>query len=281
MTNFVSPAIGSKISVPSLPTLVKKILSGIDDPRTCAAEIGAMIESDPALAARVLRIANSSYYGLRERCDHTPRACVVLGLKVVRSIVLHAALVKNYEHLRSTGFDVDAAWRHSGLVARASALLARSSKAGDCPRPDEAFLTGLLHDVGQLVLLDCHGESYAELHGKARADNMPFFLCEQREMGTSHEVVGAMAIQAWGLGEYVRDAVRDHHGRLTAQASTSTRILALADTMVERLEAGNTHGAVEAADDGVRTDLVITRRTVEAVVEAMHEALKVPPSESA
>lgn len=240
-----------------------------------------MIESDPALAARVLRIANSSYYGLRERCDHTPRACVVLGLKVVRSLVVHAALVKNYEHLRSTGFDVDAAWRHSGLVARASALLARSSKARDCTRPDEAFLTGLLHDVGQLVLLDSHGESYADLLGKARADHMPLFLCEQRQLGTSHEAVGAMAIQEWGLGDYVRDAVRDHHGRITAHASTSTRILALADTMVERLEEGNTLGAAEAADEGVRSNLVITRRAVDAVVEAMHEALKAPALESA
>src|SRR5688572_19600756 len=110
MTTPRTPLLIQNLRVPTLPALVHRLLQLIDKPNVGTAEVGAIIKEDPPLAGKVLRIVNSSFYGLPEPCVSVEKASTLLGLKLVKNIVVQAALIEDSERLASLGFDIAHLW---------------------------------------------------------------------------------------------------------------------------------------------------------------------------
>lgn len=203
--------LAKNLNLPTLPSVMRKLSKLLEDPDTGAREVGLLVAEDAALTGRVLKIANSAYYGLRERCMGPHQAASILGLKVLRNVVLQASVMKQYDHLKGGPFDVDALWRHSLLCAHSCQFLGRKCRVSLGLAPDELYICGLLHDLGQVVMLDTLGDEYLRVAAHAQAAGQPLYVSEQEQLGFTHADVGGLVTQQWGLHEAVQQAVQHHH----------------------------------------------------------------------
>lgn len=199
------------INLPTLPSVMQKLSALLEDPDTGARDVGQLVAEDVALTAKVLKIANSAYYGLRERCLAPQQAASILGMKVLRNVVMQAAVTKQYEHLKGGNFDLDELWRHSILTGHCCQFLGRKCHNSIGLAPDELYICGLLHDLGQVVLLDALGKEYQRVVEGARDTCVPLQRAEEELLGFTHADVGAMVVQQWGLPESVHGAIQFHH----------------------------------------------------------------------
>jgi HD-like signal output (HDOD) protein len=268
--------------VPTLPALVQRLTQLIDEPSAGTADVGALIKEDPPLAGKVLRIANSSFYGLKEPCTSIEQASTVLGLRLLRNVVVQAALIHGHEHLQSMGLDLELLWRRSVLTGRASALLARRAHSPFLPSVDEAYLTGLLHDIGQVVLLDNLGADYVAIVDDARRHDLPLHLAERRDLGMTHADVGGIVASSWCLPNVVRMGIEFHHGRRASDYAIPAVYLAIrSGQLVDRVWGGNPIAAAAPIDETAEKALGITTEAVLEAIEHVRLNLSVPLAEAA
>ncbi len=192
-----------------------RILGALCDPAVTAARIGQLISQEPGVAARVLRVANSPYYGVTRAVSTLDRAVVVLGLDAVRGVAAAACMDRNLLHgINDEILNVDAMIRHSVATAAAAEALAQFGHRAVAP---ESFIAGLLHDLGTAIQARLNtGGTQRFL---ARASALPSRASrsvELEEIGVSHEWCTAVLFDAWRLPQLLKDAVCFHHGPLGA-----------------------------------------------------------------
>ncbi|MEM1071683.1 MAG: HDOD domain-containing protein [Planctomycetota bacterium] len=193
-------------TLPSLPAVAVEVIELTRDPEVKLEQLARTIEMDQGLTAKVLRTVNSSYYGLRQKCSTIRQALVVLGLSAVRSLTLGFSLVSAIDSDKE-GFDHDDYWRR-GLF---TAVGARSvAKAVSCPLQDEAFLSGLLQDVGMIAMLEALGKRYTDVLALAAGDHRKVCRFELSELEVQHPDIGAMMAQRWKLPDELVLPVKYH-----------------------------------------------------------------------
>jgi len=266
--------IKDNLNIPTLPKVLVRVGQLIDDPECGTRDIGEVVARDAPLAARVLRIANSAFYGLRERCLSTEQACSVLGLRVLRNVVMQAAVIQRFDHLRNKGFDLDGMWRHSILTAQTSAYLARRSRRALDLEPEEFHACGLLHDIGKVVMLDSLGNDYLECYNQAHTLGDKLHHAEERRFNYAHTDVGAMLAIRWGLPTAAVSAIHFHHGPLeNLRDDPVVTLVANANLLAHRVTDGD-HEAAEATIDQETADfLELERRDVYEIVNFAVEVL--------
>lgn len=194
----------------SLPEVCARVQTMIDDPDSSIEKIGKVISQDPALATRLLGIANSSLYGFAHKIDTISRALTIVGTGQVRSLLIATSAVKVFENIPNDLVTMDDFWRHSiycGLVAR---LLTRHFP----PMQEETmFVAGLLHDIGQLVLFNkAPSQEREALLLSLEDDEEPdIYEAERKVLGFDHAQVGAELIRQWQLPDSLREIVEFHH----------------------------------------------------------------------
>lgn len=230
--------IGDKIKLPTLPDVVTKIMKMVDDPKVRISDIGAVIAQDPAITAKVLRIANSAYYGLAKAAISPEQAATVIGGRSLRNIALQASVIGNFEHLASRyDFDVNELWVHSVFTAQLCQELARRAPPSPSIGPEEFYTCGLLHDVGKAVMLDSLREEYMAVYKHARDTSEAIHLAEERILGFTHVEVGALVAQRWQFPEPVAHAIRFCHGpRDEVVSNPATAVVALCDQLSYRID---------------------------------------------
>jgi HD-like signal output (HDOD) protein len=233
VTTRARQLVSSKVRLPSQPDVMQRLTAMLKDPEVGVSEIGALIAEDPALAGKVLKLANSAFYGLQERCLKVQQAASVLGLKVLRNVILQASVMQQFEHLSSEEFDVNAHWRHSLLTAHVCARLAGQSSQPMDLMPEELYACGLLHDVGQLILLEALGKNYIALVIHAEAQHLSRHAVEIAQLGFSHADVGALVAEQWGLPPSASIAIGQHHD---AAVEGVAALVKTADLLVHALE---------------------------------------------
>lgn len=263
-------------SIPTMPAVVQRISALLQDPNVGLRDIAQIVSEDAPLAAKVLKIANSTYYGLRERCISTHQAAAVLGIRVLKNVVTQASVIQQYEHLKGNGgFDLDDLWRHSIVVGQASSFMLRRARAKFEITPDEVYVCGLLHDIGQIVLLDNLKARYVNLATQARDLNIPLFLAEQQELGFHHADVGARIATRWGLPTAVVQAIGFHHGpEAEIEKDPVVALIARTNTLVSRVSHGNLAAAPGTFDARVSALLRVTGEDEGALIEFVQNALK-------
>ncbi|HYE63688.1 MAG TPA: HDOD domain-containing protein [Phycisphaerales bacterium] len=195
-------------NLPSLPGVAVKVLELTRDPNVSLTKIAQTVQADPALAVKVLKTVNSSYYGLTTPCPSITRAMGMLGLNTVKAIVLGFSLV---ETTKTAGvgehFSMEAYWRravYSAAAARAVAISAR------CCDPEEAFIGALLQDVGLLACFAAIRAEYREVI-VAAPDHDDALPVEQAELGFDHQGVGKQLGEKWRLPGQLVECIANHH----------------------------------------------------------------------
>jgi len=194
-------------TIPTLPPIALDVVQLCGREDVTLEDISGAVMRDPALTSRLLRIANSIAFGRPRQIGTVPHAISLLGLRTVRLVALASALIDNVEHKRLAGFDYEGFWRNSV----AAALAARSfSELSPKPRPDEAFLVGLLQDLGLYGLADALNDRYLSLLQNAQDQGCELAPLEEQRLGVNHADISAALLESWGFPALIVDAVRRH-----------------------------------------------------------------------
>src|SRR5689334_16682474 len=184
----VGAAIREISHIATLPEITLKIIKLVEDPSSTAQDLHKIIANDPALCARVLKVVNSAFYGLPGQIGSINRAIVLLGLNAVKNIAIAASLAKLFRGGRlCPQFSARDLWTHSIAVAATVKLLADKLKLG---LADEAFLAGLMHDIGIMVEMQAFRGKLSEVFEYQHANNCDFLVAEQHVIGTDHQELG-------------------------------------------------------------------------------------------
>ncbi|MFT5199024.1 MAG: HD-like signal output (HDOD) protein [Planctomycetota bacterium] len=231
----------SNLSIPTMPAVVQKINALIGNPETGTRDIGQLVSEDGPLTAKVLRIANSAYYGLASECRTTEHASTILGVNVLKNIVTQVAVINQFADLEAeTGFRVSDIWTRASLTAQIASLMCNEADNVRVLSPEEFYVCGLLHKIGQVVMLDSIGKPYAQLLKRAADSGSSALATETAALGFNHQDVGAVVAKRWDLPDAVIDAIQYHglsieevgprlHVHLITVASRIARYLIVGD----------------------------------------------------
>jgi putative nucleotidyltransferase with HDIG domain len=196
--------------LPSMPEVAFEVIRVADLSDSTAIHVAQTLAQDPSLSARVLRLSNSSFYGMSRDVASIQDAVILLGMRTIKSLALVAASFPWLQKaLNGKGLNPDLLWQHSLVCALISKDLAKKSELVDS---ELAFCVGLLHDLGQVVLClwnegDSEVENLEELIGLAPT----FDAAEREKYGYDHAEVGGALASAWNLPEVYCDAIQHHH----------------------------------------------------------------------
>ncbi len=198
--------------LPTMPTIAAKVMQLVNDPNSSAEDIAKFISKDLALTSKVLRLANSAFYGIPRTISSVNSAIVILGYNTVRSLVLSASVVKLFPgRSDKTGFDRKSFWKHSFMVGMTSRMLAQMYRRKKMVDVEIAFSAGLLHDVGKLILEQFAGEDYLPVIAEARKQGVPLYQLEKSMLGLTHADISAMLIEKWQMPNELREPIQFHH----------------------------------------------------------------------
>lgn len=210
-------------NLPSLPAVTLEVMELIRAGEASAEEIAEVIQRDPALAARVLKMVNSAFFALSSEVVSVKHAVTLLGLRTVKVMILGFSVVELGHGTEHDGFDYDAYWRRSLCTAVAARLLAHAA----APKlKEEAFIGGLLADVGMLAAHRCARELYAPVLAEWAKLGHPEIEVELRLLGVSHATMSRELLATWGLPELLYGAVGAHQGEGIENLSGTARQLA-------------------------------------------------------
>jgi putative nucleotidyltransferase with HDIG domain len=177
----------------------------IESDRATADELSKVVSSDPAVAARVLKISNSSFYGRQGKIQNLSTAIVLLGYTTLKSIVVTASVRQVYQPF---GLTEKMLWEHSfgaGLAARTIA-----GRTGFVDQ-EEAFLAGLFHDIGKVIMNSHDRTKFQMVMEHCYNEEIPFYEAEKAIYSFSHEEVGALVIKKWNFPAILTETVLQHH----------------------------------------------------------------------
>ncbi len=256
-------------NLPTLPAILLKLLAACDKEDTPLSEIAGIISKDPALSFKVLQLVNSAYYGFRYSFKGIEQAVVYLGAGTIKNVTLTMSVhqVFDYKHLkRIRHFNIYVFWYHSLMCAT---LAKRIAQKTDFREPDEAYLSGLLLDIGKLVLISTfpgeHEKMFAELADQANTPS-----AELQQLGVTHCEIGAWLMREWKLSSIIADAVRYHHEPLEKiqEAFPLVKIVYAANLLNEkRNDSGKMDGLYDLLPD-------LNQADVQEIVEGAAEEVE-------
>jgi putative nucleotidyltransferase with HDIG domain len=219
--------------LPTLPQVVTHILKSLNDDNADADSLVQQLNTDPAIVARLLAAANSSAFGLSAQVATTRQAILVLGLKTVRTITLATALIEHFSHSTSA-FDSRQLWRHSLGVATCARTIAERMGGN----PEAAFSAGLLHDIGQMLMVAVAPDSCAEVRVRMRQDDEPITFAEQAVFGYDHATAGGALARHWNLPDDIIAGINGHHLPDSGDDGEMGDLIHLAEVVSHALELG-------------------------------------------
>lgn len=201
-------------SLVSLPEVCIQVNSMADDDCSSAADIAQVISQDPGLTARLLKIANSSFYRFPSKIETVSRAVTIIGMRELRFLVLAASAIRSFDRISNDDIDMASFWRHSVYCAVIARILAARCRV---LHGERLFVAGLLHDVGSLVMLTRIPDLVQVMRFRAYQASMPMYQAEREIFDTDHGEVGAELMKMWRLPDSLQTAAAYHHEPQHAQ----------------------------------------------------------------
>jgi putative nucleotidyltransferase with HDIG domain len=194
--------------LPSLPQTLIELIDKCNSNDRNLREIGAIVARDATISARVLQLSNSAFIGARNKFTDIEQAAIYLGIDTIRNLAISVSVHETFSDLdRIKALDITAFWHHSFLTAVLAKTLGQEIHY---PDPAEAYLTGLLHDIGKLLLYTSFPDRYlAILEEEYNGDRLP--VLEQGTLRVTHPEAGSLLISQWNLDDSISDAVYSHH----------------------------------------------------------------------
>lgn len=223
----------SIVKLPSLPAIVLDLLQSMENDGVSTESLAAKISGDQALVARLLRIANSSFYGLQRKVLSIPDAIFVLGMSNVRTIALGATLSDSLSRqLKGSSFNFNSFWRHSVGTALCAQALAGKFK---CSR-ETAFAAGLMHDIGHLVLATAFPQHLEKVRKQQLGMDCQAYEAEWSVLGTDHARIGQLLTTRWNFPDSLSEAVGAHHNPELLSGNRLACTIHLADAIAHCLD---------------------------------------------
>lgn len=195
--------------LPTLPDVLANLNEIMMDPNASAKEAAEVIQRDPAITSKILRVVNSSFYGFSKKIKTITHAIVILGFNTVKSIVLSASMVEMFDSESSSEhFDHSDFWKHSIGVGSAAKILAQWNGADN---PEEYFTAGLLHDLGKVVLDGYMEDDFLEVMDTVNEKDCLFKDAEEEVLGMNHTDIGGLLFEDWNLSDNLIEAAKFHH----------------------------------------------------------------------
>ncbi|MBE9581546.1 MAG: HDOD domain-containing protein, partial [Proteobacteria bacterium] len=266
----------SKIDeLPTLPTVIPKLLSLMDGSKSNAADVTEAISHDPSLTSKILKVSNSAYYGFPQGISNLERAVALLGFNMIKSLALSMGVLSSLPSgSKFPHFSQEGLWIHSLAVATAMKELGQRFGAGD--DRDYLFIIGLLHDIGKVVLDQFFGELFQQALEEAQnLEKARLYMAERKVIGFDHGEVGAMLLKRWMFPDMIVNPIAIHHQTEIPEGTNSadTAMLRIADALPQELGLGDegnpTVSEIHEADLQV---LEMKEKDLEDMKEYLHGA---------
>lgn len=196
--------------LPPMSNTVIRVMALVQNPSVSIQELAAEISKDPAITASIIKLSNSAYYRASKPIRTVQESLMTLGIKVVKEIVLLSAskAILNKE-LKGYQMESDAMWLHSLVVAELAAKISTQRKLA--LTRDLVFTSGLLHDIGKVILQQFFPAKLMEIRNELKTSTIPFTEIEKKYFGYDHQEVGMRALETWNFPEELKEVVAYHH----------------------------------------------------------------------
>ena len=227
---------GAEAKLASLPSIYFQVQEAVNNPRSSAAYVAEVISRDSTLTAKLLKLANSAFYGYPQKIETLTRAVTIVGSRQLTSLAIGVSVVQQFQDVPEY-INMESFWKHSlacGILAR---LL-----AGQCNRnlnEERFFVAGLLHDLGRLFVLKNYPQHALAALQASREDQELLVATENRLWGLNHALIAGELFRLWKFPGALELAVRHHHQPLKAQSPLEPGIIHLADILAHTLNLGH------------------------------------------
>lgn len=253
----------------SMSETLPAVIEACDNADTSVNDLTGLISADQSLVAMLLKLANSAYYGYARRIETLPEAIVLLGFSTIKSLAITATtmnlLFQSEDELSEVRHEI---WSHSLGVGVAARALAR--KRGNI-HPEKAFVAGLLHDLGMIILSVYRKDEFTQALAEAHSQGITYEAAELQVLGFSHAELGAHVAEAWSFPATHCEAIRCHHEPSSATLQPAlAQVAHLADWMVVELGVGRLVETPQpAADATALSEFRIPEKELPRVVESL------------
>ncbi len=223
--------------LPTIPVVATKVMQLIESENATAEELSRIVAGDPAVAARVLKISNSAFYGCQRKIQSLQTAIMMLGFNTLRSLVITASVKQVYQPY---GLVEKMLWEHSFGAALAARTIAGSTKTAN---EEECFLSGLFHDIGKIIMNYLDRDKFQVVMERCYNEGVSFSESEKKDYQYGHEDVGACVIRKWNFPDILANSVLFHHSLAFGDADDPhlvnlTAVISLADKFCHKLGIG-------------------------------------------
>jgi putative nucleotidyltransferase with HDIG domain len=239
--------------MPAFPKSVQTILELTRNINCLPKDLVSVVEKDPVMTMKILRVINSAYYGLPNKITSVGQSVVYLGINTIKNLALSFAAVGILPRFNTTSFDIQRYLLHSLTVAAVARILCEKHARAEVD-PTDCYIAGLLHDFGKVVFAQFMSGDFLKALAIAADDGKPLYVAEQEVIGADHAFVGALLAKKWQFAEVLVDCIRDHHHE-DAEPSAMLDCLRMADMICRKLafgDAGNPWREEELARMPVR-----------------------------
>jgi HD-like signal output (HDOD) protein len=245
---------GDKLSqlasaVPSLPGVVSELKKALENPDVPFNTLEKIVDKDTSFATRLLKIANSSYYGLTSKVGTISQALTVLGLSELKTLLVSTSLAQVFKGLSNENVNMESFWKHSVACAVCSRSIAIRHREQNV---EEYFLAGLIHDLGRLVMLQHLAQKTEQASNMAIEKRIPITQAEEETFSFNHADLSGRILKEWKLPGNLIEMVRLHHNPLpTSPYCRQIKIIHVSDYIVDTMKIGNSgEGIISLASNG-------------------------------
>ena len=220
----------------TLPNVFIRINQLVEDPNSNTVDIAKAVSQDPSFTVRLLKVANSPFYGYSSTIDTVAKAVSVIGTSQIRNLALSMSVASSFAGLPNNLVSMDNFWRHSLYCALTARILARQARKCD---PEAVFTAGLLHDIGELIIFNRLPEQAKDalLLVLDQVDDLPVYQAERQIIGFDHAQVGGELARQWSLPPLLEECIAYHHSIGEAQRyPRETALVHLANIIAQMAE---------------------------------------------
>ncbi len=217
-------ALRSVKNLPTLPGIVIKLSKMAEDPDTTTDQMGKVISKDHILAAKLLKLVNSAFYGFPQRISSISSAIILLGFNVIKSLIISASI---FEFMEDQDLEL---WEHSLGCAVVSSVLAKRLGVSE---PEEISTAGLIHDIGKVAIKMELPEEFEKIHGLVRKQGISTLEAEREILGLDHAEVGGWLTKSWNLPTKLIEPIVCHHDpRISKNEQIASSIVHFSDIVI-------------------------------------------------
>ena len=268
ITNLVR---SKRTQIPTLPVIVDNILHAARDDRTSATGLANYITKDQAISNKILRMANSAYYGLMKKVDSIPRAITIIGFNEVIGLTIGMSVFSTFSQSELKGIlDIRDLWLHS--IGCATAAKALAKRAGP-DLADSIFLNGLLHDMGKVIFAEYFSNEYRAVLEDAKASEVVLFKKEKEILGIDHARLTGLLMERWNFPDSLLLSSRYHHRSLECplEYRRHAMIVEIADYICQEADIGKSGNSGHSEIETVSRKLEVTSEEIEQTTGELRE----------